>query len=62
MKLSQTSEYGQPWADPQEAAEILGVTVRTVYTYCREGTLPARKVGGLWRIDRSALEPEPQPA
>jgi len=57
MQPSKTS-HTKPWADPQEAAEILDVTTRTVYTYCRDGTLPARKVGGLWRIDRTALEPE----
>jgi excisionase family DNA binding protein len=47
----------QPWADASEAAEILDVSIRTVYTYCREGRLPARKIKGVWKIDRDALRP-----
>lgn len=53
-----TKTYNKkPWADSQEAAEILGVTKRTIYTYCREGRLPATKHKGLWRIERAALQP-----
>lgn len=57
MPATQTKRR-TPWADANEAAEILDVTKRTVYTYCREGRLPARKIKGVWRIDRSALQPE----
>ncbi len=39
-----------------EAARYLKTTRNTVYRWCRAGTLPARKVGGVWRIPRSALE------
>jgi excisionase family DNA binding protein len=52
------TDHRTPWADASEAAEILDVTTRTIYTYCREGRLPARKIKGVWRIDRSALQPE----
>ena len=34
-----------------EAAERLGVHYMTVYRHVRLGMLPARKVGGTWRID-----------
>lgn len=40
---------------PEEAAERLRVSVRSVYTYLRSGELPGRKVGGLWRIDEHVL-------
>lgn len=35
----------------QEAADRLGVHYMTVYRHVRLGMLPARKVGGSWRID-----------
>ncbi len=38
-----------------EAAERLGVHYMTVYRYVRLGMLPARKVGGTWRIDPEDL-------
>jgi len=40
----------------EETAERLRVTLNTVYRWCRSGRLPARKFGGQWRIDSSALE------
>jgi len=39
----------------QEAAEELGVHYMTAYRYVRLGRLPAEKVGGVWRVARSAL-------
>ena len=36
--------------DKREAAELLGVTARTVWTYIRRGALPAQMVGGRWWI------------
>ena len=40
----------------QEAADSLGVHYMTVYRYVRLGMLPARKVGGSWRIAVDDLE------
>jgi excisionase family DNA binding protein len=40
----------------EETAGSLQVTLNTVYRWCRSGRLPARKFGGQWRIDSSALE------
>jgi MerR family transcriptional regulator, light-induced transcriptional regulator len=52
-----------------EAADRLGVHYMTVYRHVRLGMLPARKVGGSWRIDpadlvtaRSAGAPTSAPA
>lgn len=39
-----------------EAAGELRVTVRTVYTWLKEGRLPARKVGKKWLIDSDRIE------
>src|SRR5437763_13845619 len=39
-----------------EVASYLGVGPITVYRWCRQGRLPALKVGKAWRIRRGALE------
>ncbi len=40
----------------EEAARRLSVHRNTVYRWAQEGTIPARKIGGVWRIDRNALD------
>ena len=39
----------------QEVAEILKVHTNTVYKMCRQGVLPAVKIGKEWRIDKDKL-------
>ena len=38
-----------------EIEPILGVTHRTLMSYCYSGALKARKVGGKWRVTEEAL-------
>ena len=40
----------------QDAADTLGVHYMTAYRYVRHGLLPARKVGGTWRVTVADLE------
>jgi excisionase family DNA binding protein len=40
----------------EEVAEYLGMRPTTVYQWCREGRLPALKLGKVWRVRRSALD------
>jgi len=40
---------------PREAAEHLGVTVRTVQRWIADGRLPARRIGARIRVSRSSL-------
>ena len=40
----------------QEVAKLLKVADKTVYTMAQKGTLPAFKVGGLWRFRRQDLD------
>lgn len=40
----------------EEVAQYLGVRPTTVYQWCREGRLPALKLGKAWRIRRAALD------
>ncbi len=41
---------------PEEAAELLKVTRRTMYSYLRDGSLRSAKLGRIWRITRQDLE------
>ena len=44
---------------PADAADLLGVTRRTVYTWIRTGKLPARKIGPrCWHIRPEDLIPK----
>jgi excisionase family DNA binding protein len=40
---------------PTEAAEIVRLEPKTVMGLCAAGKIPARKVGGAWRIRRDVL-------
>jgi len=42
--------------NPKQAAEHLQVSLRTLYKLLRTKEIPARKVGGQWRIARSRLD------
>lgn len=35
---------------------VLGVTYRTLLTYCNSGKLKATKIGGIWKVTASNLE------
>ena len=41
---------------PSEAARRLGATTRSVQRWIAQGTLPARRVGGRWRVATDALD------
>ena len=50
-----------PWTDPRElspsqAAARLGTSTRTVQRWIASGRLPARRVGGRWRVAFDALD------
>lgn len=48
-----------PYAEklsPEEAAEILGITIKTTYKYLKEGTIPAYRLGNNWIILREDLK------
>ena len=40
----------------QEVADILKVTRRTVYSYVKDGSLKARKIGREWRVTSESLQ------
>lgn len=40
----------------EDVADRFGVDVRTVVVWCHKGNLPAMRIGGSWRVRRSALE------
>jgi excisionase family DNA binding protein len=40
----------------EDAAQRFGVDVPTVVDWCHKGNLPAKRIGGSWRVRRTALE------
>lgn len=40
---------------PDEAAQVVGVTRRTFYSYMKDGRIKAHKVGGRWMIRHEDL-------
>src|SRR5262245_51380913 len=41
---------------PRQAAERLGATTRSVQRWIASGRLPARRVGGRWRVASDAID------
>ena len=41
---------------PEEVADLLRVSRRTVYNWLRSGQLPALRIGKVWRIRREDIE------
>ena len=41
---------------PEEVAEILKVTRRTIYNYIKSGDLKAVKMGKYWRVSEANLQ------
>jgi excisionase family DNA binding protein len=44
------------YLSPKEAAQVIGVSEKTIRRRIADGTLPAVQFGQLWRIRRSDLE------
>ncbi len=42
--------------DKKQVAEMLGVTTRTVQQYITDGKIPAKIIGGKWRIKEEDLK------
>jgi excisionase family DNA binding protein len=45
------------WATPEQAAEALGTTAKTIRRWAAAGRLRATREGSRWKIDRAALPP-----
>lgn len=43
------------WLTPEEASEVLGIPLRTVYEKIRQGKLPISPHGKPYRVDRDGL-------
>lgn len=53
-QTSTETVYARPFT-PDEAAEYLQISKRTVLDLARRGDIPAQKVGGRWRFSPSQL-------
>lgn len=52
---SQTTLLNRVLTVPQAAAQFQ-VSERTIYEWLRDGKLPGRKIGRVWRMSATALE------
>lgn len=43
------------WIKAQEAQQILGVHLNTLYRWCREKRIPCQRIGSQWRFKRRDL-------
>ncbi len=41
---------------PEETAELLGISIRTVKRHLQSGAIPGVKVGRFWRVARAELD------
>jgi len=41
--------------DIDDAARFLGIKKRTMYRLVNDGEIPAKKIGGQWRLSRTQL-------
>ncbi len=39
-----------------DTAKYLGLSPKTIYSWAEKGTIPAYKVGRVWRFDRAELD------
>lgn len=46
----------EPWLSADDIAAHLGVTKDTVYAWIAEKTMPAHKVGRLWKFQTSEVD------
>lgn len=49
------SEFDGVWMSTKDAAELLGITPRTLYRFIDEGDVPAYKFGRVLRLKRQDL-------
>jgi hypothetical protein len=55
--MNKEEDNGSPWLTPAEVAERFKFHIRSVHRLCRQGLIPARKLGKRrWVIDGYALE------
>lgn len=44
------------WLTTAQAADIMGITAKTIADYCRDGKLECRKWGRDWQVSRESAE------
>ena len=49
-------DYYDTLITPEEAAELLGCGMNTIYKILRSGKLKAMRIGRIWKIPRGAVQ------
>jgi excisionase family DNA binding protein len=55
MTATLDEHLDEPLLKPRQAAPLLNVSLRTLYTLIERGELPVFRVGGQYRLSRSTL-------
>jgi putative molybdopterin biosynthesis protein len=55
MTATLEEQLDEPLLKPRQAAPLLNVSLRTLYTLIERGELPVFRVGGQYRLSRSTL-------
>lgn len=50
------SEMKEGWIGIEQAAQYLDVNKDTIRNWIKKGSIPAKKVGKLWRFKRSEID------
>lgn len=56
LSESRSAVVSEPWLSADAIAAYLGVTKETVYTWIAERSMPAHKVGRLWKFQTSEVD------
>jgi excisionase family DNA binding protein len=54
--MSTKEQKPEQWLTVKEIAEHLKVSKETIYNFVNEGTIPAHKVGRVWRFKASEVD------
>ncbi len=49
-------QRAEPWYSLEEIAKHLGVSKETIYRWLERGTIPAHRVGKLWKFKPSDID------
>lgn len=49
-------QQAEPWSSVEEIAKHLGVSKETIYRWLRRETIPAHRIGKLWKFKASEVD------
>lgn len=56
LVMAEQDEQETVWIKPAEAAELMGVALRTVQHLCKTGEINCKQWGRSWMVDKASAE------